>query len=1284
MKKTHKLIYFSIILSIFLSQCSVLFPVKSGFSTILNTNSSEVVVDDKKLKISDVAGTDLYSEQISAYVAGTKSIIRQSLFTNDTNLFTRFDINDPAFEKCNIYLSVSNGITPEMFPYILNDNIIGSELSNNFNGFNGFNGFLYYDQDLDSETAQSKANRALEIIKRKFKIDLILVNSSEPNFFSFVAHFPDWEVFFEQTTTNLPMDGYWKALNIDRLVSSNYMNNYHFSASYLLINSLDLLDEDLNITTDHLHLGADNLDLSVQILENENLVEQLLGGSNGGFELSSDSHYVSFSMQYEGLENGIIVVDKNQYKFNLWDAMGYNGTSLSPSKKVYISIMGAFMSELDINLLCTDVIDATPEYFEFSDNLIEQLSSLSDFADLDFDLNSLKDYSLELLWVNEDGIYRDYIRPENLEDPEDQINNLRFLGFQGIPYIPTGLLNPIGDLIITYNVSNSEPILVLKKELIGNNASYGIINQFSFNITAENVGNISAWGVPTDISVNVTELFEDFIGNDTIAQNLYDAIWNATEVLPQYSGKYDNLEDFLGLNRTPRVFYFDTWGSGFVNYYSPDITNITNLWPYSEEAIVVIENLTSTWPIIFGDPDDLKEAFNNTFSIWYEENWKLEPGEKISYITNNISIADIDSFTEFYRYNFTIKPSYPELPNVISGRSIRSTGPEMALESDEEDWNIEAENLTPLEYGIEIEFLFENQSNIDLVNNTIDRVSIIINYTDLPPNLRYEIYNFTEQEYQQIFPSSFTNISRIFTFIDYNKSLNGLFDPTVPSDHRLIFKLDRIDDEVFNISIDNLDVQFSTRDINIVDISGTRCIYSTSSGNAQLDTVSNTYTLSNRDSASIEAISYLKNYSSQAGELNTYFIHLKNIGSKPALNVNISQLIPGIINESNYFDISDNYLNLIIPELAPNQEILVNFSFYTPNSASIRTTISYNNSEYIQNRNSSMLYSFTNHHYYSAPIDYDKRYPFLRTIEIKYKSSLSAPVIGARFNLTVIVINKGPKEGILIPDINFTMNDKYGDLTRNDNNTLNMNNISYNSNKTFYITLKKNDYIGYFYPSINYFKSSEERTIQISKSYFSTLGYIAFSIEKSADKEQAEIGEEITVKIKIKNIGTIVAKNIEVNDMSSFKESDFTLIKGKLLNKIDVLNPGEEISFKYKIIAKKQDTASLKKAKIDYYFLQKQEEKSRDLDIDILIPIDIILMLIIIPSTIIVAVIFIYYRYTQKKKIKEAEYEKHEILFLKTPYLLDSGTNIAHQKNEKISLDNKNLKREEGGMSEDA
>ncbi|MBY8980777.1 MAG: hypothetical protein KGD72_10325, partial [Candidatus Lokiarchaeota archaeon] len=64
----------------------IFFPLYNNF------NSQEFAVDyekqsnfqEKFLEMSDIAGTDLYAEQINALVAGNKSVIKQSLFTNDT------------------------------------------------------------------------------------------------------------------------------------------------------------------------------------------------------------------------------------------------------------------------------------------------------------------------------------------------------------------------------------------------------------------------------------------------------------------------------------------------------------------------------------------------------------------------------------------------------------------------------------------------------------------------------------------------------------------------------------------------------------------------------------------------------------------------------------------------------------------------------------------------------------------------------------------------------------------------------------------------------------------------------------------------------------------------------------------------------------------------------------------------------------------------------------------------------------------------------------------------
>ena len=87
------------------------------------------------------------------------------------------------------------------------------------------------------------------------------------------------------------------------------------------------------------------------------------------------------------------------------------------------------------------------------------------------------------------------------------INFLHQLGFQGLPGIPTGIFNPIEEFVITYKIANSEPNILIAKELIGENASHGVYNDFSFNITAKNVGNETAWGVPTPIPIGLFIIF---------------------------------------------------------------------------------------------------------------------------------------------------------------------------------------------------------------------------------------------------------------------------------------------------------------------------------------------------------------------------------------------------------------------------------------------------------------------------------------------------------------------------------------------------------------------------------------------------------------------------------------------------------------------------------------------------------------------------------------------------------------------------------------------------------
>ncbi len=1275
---------------------------------IFSTNSdNEIAIkkydlnDSITIRGSDVAGTDLYAEQISAYVAGSKSIIRQSLFTNDTNIFPHFDTNDPAFFKCNMLMSASNGIVPDMFPYTLSNNIFGTQFAFSYNSFIGF---LYYDDILSPKEAQFKASRALDIIKSKFSIDLIMVNSTTANFFPFVGYYPDWEIYFSEITNNLPMDGYWDAFDIDRLSSRSYIDNHHLSSTFLLINSLNFLEQGVNISTDQLNFNFGAMDFSyLQNMDIEDVMDQLtsvvvgaddiLGNLSqylniealnqtlsqeniqqisqvmGSFALSNDSNYMTLLVQYEGLDDGITNIGPNQYSFNLLNALGYK-RALHPSEKIYIAMAGAFMSELDINILGTNILDFTPKYFNFYDYMLEQIGLILFLADVNFDIQSIKDYSLELLWVNEDGVYRNYVRPVNLNNPQDYVNYLAQYGFQGFPFIPTGILNPIDTFVISYEVGYSESNLLLTKELIGENASYGIYRPFSFNITATNVGNISAWGVPTPIEVDLEALFSGFYGN-YLGPLIYDALWTTINSMPEYKGKYTSLEDFLGLDEDPRIFYFDTWGQGINDYYYPDLANASNLFPYSENMLDVIDTMTPWLVSIGADPEALKAAFTNPSSIWNKANWELKPGKKISYISNNISLAVYDSFTPFYSYNFTIKNTPLKLPAMISGTTLSGSGPELALNNDNESWVITSQEQYVDQHEIEVQFLFKNQTSIDLINNTLERVSLVLNFSTPTglDTLSYEIFNYTIEEFQDISTKLISNVNNTltFAFTRQNNTLQGLFDPYAPNNYTITFKLKAIDANPFNISINDFDVVFSLRDINAYQILGSRVQYAPANGKAQLEKRSNSFMVSTYDMASITAIANLTRYSTRVGELNTYTLVFKNIGSRPAMNITISLLIPGIIQNKNNFTVKENQLHYVLLELLPGDEKKISCSYYTPNSGAISDAlITYDNPVKVTNLNESSLSTLLNDAYFSAPVDYALRFPYLRTIQVRYESSNLAPSIGSTFTLKVYIKNKGPA-GVSIPDLNLTMNDYYGDLRRTDSNSLNLTNIIYNTEPSVEISLLKEDWKGYYYPPINFIHSSESRTIQISRSLPIVLGTIDFEIEKSIDQSQVEIGDKIIVTLKITNTGTISIKDVNLMDDISFMQQDFSLQEGKLVNEIDRLDPGETKEFEYTIKAKQQNNMTLNEAYVDYYFLSKQENESNDLDVKIIIPRWIQTLFILIPSVIALGILGVLYQQTHRYKQGKYELQRNEAEIFNLSSI-DAVLKIEHTLRESLNM----------------
>ena len=1233
-------------------------------------NETENQTTPENIQSSDIAGTDLYAEKINAYVASNHSIIKQSLFTNDTSILPQFDVRDPAFYKCNVLISVSNGIVPEIFPRIATE----QDFSNQYEmSFNGFSGFLYYDEEVTQEDAKTRADRAIKIIKEKFQVDLIPVNTTEPNFYPFVGNYPDWDIYIDEITHNIPKDGYWKALDVERLTSSDYLDDNHLSSTYFLINSLDILEKDFLDSDSQVNFNIDSIDMSfLQNLQIEDIFSQFFGlntsiaGINetiGGFEsfneifgrfsLSNESHYASLMIQYEGVEEAIKKIGDDEYSFNLWKAMGYDLGSLRPSEKVFIALLGAFMSEIDIQVLCSEIINNTPEFFSLYDFLLEQLQQIFFYADIDIDIDALKDYLFELIWVDNGGIKQSYIKPRNLNNSADYINLLPLLGFQGISGILTGIFNPINQLTISYHISNSEPNLLITKNLIGENASFGTLHNYDFNITIENIGNETAWGVPTLIPLELEDIFILIAG--PLSEDLMDAIWEVVKV--EYPGQYDSLDDFFNFDEDPRLFYLDSLGSGFVDTYFPDLNNLTNIFPYNQDMDDVIDILSTGYPQIISGllllgitTGELKETFTNEYSIWNVDNWYLAPGQSLSYIYSNFSISNLDSFSPFYRYNFTIKTSFPQLPAIISGFSLDETDPSMALLNDDQAWIISSEEKYIDTHDLEVQFLFQNNSFIDLENNSLDQVSILINYSD-PSNVAIlEIFNFSSGEFIDISPylDSIENVTNRYSFINSQESLEWLFDPSTRNNHSIILRLRGSDTEPFNLSINDLDIEFSYRDTNHYRAQGARIFYSTESGNVHYIRRSNSISISTHDMASIITHASLSNYNSRAGEENLYTLQIQNIGSQIANSINISLISPGIVSDSGNFTIENNNLVFLLDELAPFEEKVVQFKFYTPNSILIRSLeISYNSTTKIENLDSYNIKDYSSDIYGTAKIDYFHSFPFLNSLKIEFSSSSINPSIGEEFNLTVKLFNDGYSH-LNISGIKFFLNDRYGDLIRLNESQISFPNLVYHVEEERDFSLLKSDWKAYYYAPVNFLNNIDNRLTQISKSDPIILGFVNFTIEKEISKNQIEIGEIVEVTIKVTNEGNICIKNLILSDDVSFTQVEFSLVEGRLIHEIDCLSPGDINSFSYKIMAKNQLQINLKPAKISYYYLKKNLATSNIIQVKTIIPLRTQALFVIIPSTVTIVILLGYLFEMKRYKSKRYELRRNEEILFKT------------------------------------
>jgi len=368
---------------------------------------------NKNIESQIVTSSEIYSEQISIFISGKYSLIRQSYLTNDTNIYKGFDYNDPAFTDCSIFIGASNGIVPKIYPSPYGVDIFSTE---NLIINKPFFGFLYYETKSSTNTTMyGRSRRALKIIQETFNIEIFeLDNQGMDNWYPFIGYYPNWSLILDEISDNAPKDGYWGALNIGRLKSEDYLKNNHISVSLIMFQTMEYLINGINLTEQYFGYSLKNYKFS--FLENNslnNLIANLftiLGGQMNGTDLSSigffdvnsfiygGSKVIMSILQYEGDSKGIEKYG-NYYKFNLSTAMGINkniSKSLSPSSKIYNGFIGALFTTIDVSVYSADIVSWEPKYLNWSTYLLDTIKLLAFLTNQDINVSMIENYSLIL------------------------------------------------------------------------------------------------------------------------------------------------------------------------------------------------------------------------------------------------------------------------------------------------------------------------------------------------------------------------------------------------------------------------------------------------------------------------------------------------------------------------------------------------------------------------------------------------------------------------------------------------------------------------------------------------------------------------------------------------------------------------------------------------------------------------------------------------------------------------------------------------------------------------
>ncbi len=1237
----------------------------SLFQSLPLSTDSRTMVNSIDPEKADIAGSELFAEQLNAVVAGNNSLITHSMITNDSNIFNYFDLRDPAFLDASFMISTSNGKRPATCPLPMGNNTVPYVTA-------PFIGFIYFENTTNTATLQRRLDRVKKIITDNLYIDIIFTepiqNSSFGYYYPFVGDYPnDWARLSNIFLGNLPKDGLWGTVDESKVFSSEYISTHYLGLSIIHVSNINSIRKVFEYDRERYSI----IELLLQTIDVQNLIgspellSQGIGtffgnGSNqdfsgaqgfsslfGGLSSGISSYFNTLTymnLQYEGNQNAVKKDQSENYTFSLFDALGYNKTTLKVSEKTFISLIGALLSTISVKIYTAEILQSSPNNFMLSDYNLKKIELALFLLGQGSALNisQIRQYSFGTKWTQSGPLtqFSTYIR--NLNNTLDPVNFLQFTGFGNFPILLQGLLDPLPDLKVQFRIKN-ESSLIITKTL--SNASNAVVNRPIMNITVSNPNAFPVYGQ----EMNLTMLG---ISNRMLVPPAMNPVLAGLGIDPELA--------FPDYNA--RFFLIDTYGTGLYDNLYPSITNPAQLLPYSPYMADQIEaNRLALILLGFSNAqiDQLKLSVSSPLSIFNPDNWVLQPGESFNISVTNLNVSTLDIYRPFHETSMEIING--TTPLISYGQQVSGTVP-MNTRIKGSAWNITTQSIEDSNL-IEVYASFKNETFLDIFEHALDGLSFQMNFsTSSTPSVNFEIWDLLENQFVS-YPVSQTSQGWNLSINNVNTNLSNYVDEN--NNFSVLVRVAFNFNEPSRLDIFNFNLTYLERDLSVVELNPSAVVYSTESGNNTYISRSNALRLGTGYLGSILATQYISSYNSYSGQPNTYILNVKNIGNKEAKNINITVRQPGIIrnlknhryvgvNESyrmiadaGNFTYDSGYLNFTIPLLLPGQSVNnLSFDFFTPNSEIIQGAIIEwdNYRKYLLNSSDFRIQA--NDVYLSAPIVYASNLtrPYTHTVQFSYKLNLPANEgvrINSTANITIGVLNCGNES---IDFLRIKLPRTLEGLMINGIEGLYISNLSANQLTEINFSVSKSNYRGYFLSPIEGFSALGQFSIRSMISTGLLLGSVNLTIERIIPKFDMVKGERAVVLVRVRNNGNIEAGNLTINDLNGYHGLGFGLIEGSPIGFVDNLNPGETYEFNHTILAKNQGWYNISSTKIVYYFISRTIFQNELQTIKIRENILINAGFVYVPVIIGLLGLFLFKKYKESYNLEEMELQRKEML----------------------------------------